>query len=629
MNRIGGKSNTGEGGEDPDRYVPLPNGDSRNSAIKQVASGRFGVTSEYLVNASELQIKMAQGAKPGEGGQLPGTKVYPWIAKTRHTTAGVGLISPPPHHDIYSIEDLAELIHDLKNANRRARISVKLVAEVGVGTIAAGVAKAHAEVVLISGHDGGTGASPQSSITHAGLPWELGLAETHQTLVLNNLRSRIAVETDGQLKTGRDVVVAALLGAEEFGFATAPLVAVGCIMMRVCHLNTCPTGVATQDPKLREKFTGKPEHVVNFMRFIAEDMREQMAQLGFRTIEEMVGRVDRLEPRKAIDHWKAKGFDFSNILYQPDVGPEVGRFQQIGQDHGLEKSMDVMTLLDLCKPAIERGEKVTGELAIRNVNRVVGTITGSEVTRKWGAKGLPEDTIHLKFNGSAGQSFGAFMPKGMTFELEGDANDYFGKGLSGGKVIVRPPSKATFVAEENIIIGNVALYGATGGEAFIRGMAGERFAVRNSGVDTVVEAVGDHGCEYMTGGHVVVLGPAGRNFGAGMSGGIAYVLDENGTFAANVNLQMVDVETLTEPVEIIRVKVLIEKHLKWTESNRAKQVLANWDASVKQFVKIIPKDYKRMLACITRAHEQGLTGDEAIMVAFEENARDLSRVGGN
>ena len=629
MNRIGGKSNTGEGGEDPERIAPLANGDSKNSAIKQVASGRFGVTSEYLVSAKELQIKMAQGAKPGEGGQLPGTKVYPWIAKTRHTTAGVGLISPPPHHDIYSIEDLAELIHDLKNANREARISVKLVAEVGVGTIAAGVAKAHADVVLISGYDGGTGASPQTSITHAGLPWELGLAETHQTLVLNNLRSRIAVETDGQLKTGRDVIIAALLGAEEFGFATAPLVSVGCIMMRVCHLNTCPTGVATQDPKLREKFTGKPEHVVNFMRFIAEDMRQQMAQLGFRTVEEMVGRVDRLEPKKAIDHWKAKGFDFSNILYQPDVGPEVGRFRQVEQDHGLEKALDVTTLLDLCKPAILRGEKVTAELPIRNVNRVVGTITGSEVTRKWGAKGLPEDTIHLKFNGSAGQSFGAFMPKGMTFELEGDANDYFGKGLSGGKVIVRPPARATFVAEDNIIIGNVALYGATGGEAYIRGMAGERFAVRNSGVDAVVEAVGDHGCEYMTGGHVVVLGPAGRNFGAGMSGGVAYVLDEGGGFAANVNMQMVAVEKLTEPVEVNRVKALVEKHLKWTDSNRAKQVLADWDKSVRHFVKVIPKDYQRMLACITRAHDQGLTGDEAIMVAFEENARDLARVGGN
>ncbi len=440
MNRIGGKSNTGEGGEDPERYQPLPNGDSKNSAIKQVASGRFGVTSQYLVNASELQIKMAQGAKPGEGGQLPGTKVYPWIAKTRHTTAGVGLISPPPHHDIYSIEDLAELIHDLKNANRDARISVKLVAEVGVGTIAAGVAKAHADVVLISGHDGGTGASPQTSIAHAGLPWELGLAETHQTLVLNNLRSRIVVETDGQLKTGRDVAVAALLGAEEFGFATAPLVALGCIMMRVCHLNTCPVGVATQDPRLREKFTGKPEHVVNFMRFIAQDMREIMAQLGFRTVEEMIGRVDRLMPRKAIDHWKAKGFDFSNILYQPDVGPEVGRFCQIPQDHGLDKALDVTTLLDLCKPALERGEPVRAELPIRNVNRVVGTITGSEITQKYGPSGLPEDTIHIHFKGSAGQSFGAFMPPGMTFVLEGDANDHLGKGLSGGKIIVFPPA---------------------------------------------------------------------------------------------------------------------------------------------------------------------------------------------
>ncbi len=629
MNRIGGKSNTGEGGEDPERYVTLPNGDSKNSAIKQVASGRFGVTSEYLVNARELQIKMAQGAKPGEGGQLPGTKVYPWIAKTRLTTAGVGLISPPPHHDIYSIEDLKQLIHDLKNANRDARISVKLVAEVGVGTIAAGVAKAHADVVLISGHDGGTGASPLTSLTHAGLPWELGLAETHQTLVLNNLRSRIAVETDGQLKTGRDVVVAALLGAEEFGFATAPLVAVGCIMMRVCHLNTCPVGVATQDPKLRAKFTGKPEHAVNFMRFIAQDMREIMAQLGFRTIEEMVGRVDRLEPRKALNHWKAKGFDFSNILYQPDVGPEVGRFCQIPQDHGLDQSLDVSTLLELCEPAIERGEKVTASLPIRNVNRVVGTITGSAVTRKWGAKGLPEDTISIKFTGSAGQSFGAFMPKGMTFSLEGDANDYCGKGLSGGKIIVLPPAAATFAAEENSVIGNVALYGATRGEAYFRGMAGERFAVRNSGVDAVVEAVGDHGCEYMTGGHVVVLGPTGRNFGAGMSGGVAYVLDERDDFAAKVNMQMVGTEPLSDAAEIAKVRELVERHLQYTGSQRARQVLTKWDKYVKQFVKVIPKDYQRMLACISKAHGQGLTGDEAIMVAFEENARDLARVGGN
>ncbi|MFA5057095.1 MAG: glutamate synthase large subunit, partial [Opitutaceae bacterium] len=629
MNRIGGKSNTGEGGEDPIRYELLPNGDSKNSAIKQVASGRFGVTSEYLVNARELQIKMAQGAKPGEGGQLPGTKVYPWIARTRLTTAGVGLISPPPHHDIYSIEDLAELIHDLKNANRQARISVKLVAEVGVGTIAAGVAKAHADVVLISGHDGGTGASPLTSIKHAGLPWELGLAETHQTLVLNNLRSRIAVETDGQLKTGRDVIIAALLGAEEFGFATAPLVATGCIMMRVCHLNTCPAGVATQDPRLREKFAGKPEHVVNFMRFVAEEAREIMAQLGFRKIEEMIGRVDRLEPRKAIDHWKARGLDFSSILYSPDVGPEVGRYCQIPQDHGLDKSLDLTVLLDLCKPAIERGETVVAEMPIRNVHRVVGTITGSEVTKKWGAKGLPEDTIRIHFKGSAGQSFGAFMPKGMTFTIEGDANDYLGKGLSGGKIAIFPPAGSTFVPEENIIVGNVAFYGATSGEAYIRGMAGERFCVRNSGVNAVVEAVGDHGCEYMTGGRVVVLGPTGRNFAAGMSGGIAYVLDERGVFPGRVNTQMVGVEKLENPREITEVRAMIEKHLAYTKSNRAREVLEAWAQMVPHFVKIMPKDYKRMLACIERAQAQGLSGDEVIMAAFEENARDLSRVGGN
>ncbi|HEX4378164.1 MAG TPA: glutamate synthase large subunit [Steroidobacteraceae bacterium] len=629
MNRIGGKSNTGEGGEDPERYEPLPNGDSKNSAIKQVASGRFGVTSQYLVNARELQIKMAQGAKPGEGGQLPGTKVYPWIAKTRHTTAGVGLISPPPHHDIYSIEDLAELIHDLKNANRDARISVKLVAEVGVGTIAAGVAKAHADVVLISGFDGGTGASPQTSITHAGLPWELGLAETHQTLVLNNLRSRIVVETDGQLKTGRDVVIAALLGAEEFGFATAPLVAMGCIMMRVCHLNTCPAGIATQDPRLREKFGGKPEDAVNFMRFVAQDMREYMAQLGFRTVDEMVGRVDRLAPKKAIDHWKAKGFDFSNILYQPDVGTEVGRYCQMQQDHGLDKALDVTTLLDLCKPALERGEQVRAELPIRNVNRVVGTITGSEVTRKYGPKGLPDDTIRIRFKGSAGQSFGAFMPPGMTFILEGDANDHLGKGLSGGRLIVFPPAGSNFVPEENIIIGNVGLYGATAGEAFIRGMAGERFAVRNSGVDAVVEAVGDHGCEYMTGGHVVVLGSAGRNFGAGMSGGVGYVLDEAGDFPTRVNRQMVDVEGLEEREEIDRVRAMISRHLEFTGSDRARHVLDNWDEMLKKFVRIMPKDFKRAVASLKRAHDQGLSGDEAVMVAFEENARDLARVGGN
>ncbi len=629
MNRIGGRSNTGEGGEDPERYVPLPNGDSRNSAIKQVASGRFGVTSEYLVNARELQIKMAQGAKPGEGGQLPGTKVYPWIAKTRHTTAGVGLISPPPHHDIYSIEDLAELIHDLKNGNRQARISVKLVAEVGVGTIAAGVAKAHADVVLISGHDGGTGASPQTSIQHAGLPWELGLAETHQTLVLNNLRSRITVETDGQLKTGRDVAIAALLGAEEFGFATAPLVALGCIMMRVCHLNTCPAGVATQDPRLRERFAGKPEHVVHFMRFIAEDLREIMAQLGFRNVNEMIGRVDRLEAKQAVDHWKARGFDFSNILYQPDLGPEIGRYRQIDQDHGLDKSLDVTALLEIARPAIERGEKVDARLPIRNVNRVVGTITGSEITRKWGAAGLPDDTVRIRFTGSAGQSFGAFLPRGMTFLLEGDANDYVGKGLSGGKLVIFPPAGSTFVPEENIIIGNVAFYGATAGEAYVRGMAGERFCVRNSGVRAVIEAVGDHGCEYMTGGRVVVLGSAGRNFGAGMSGGIAYVLDEAGDFPGRINTQMVVAERLEDPEEIAEVRGMVERHLAYTQSARAAQVLERWETAVKRFVKVIPKDYRRVIACIKRAHEQGLSGDEAVMAAFEENARDLARVGGN
>jgi len=629
MNRIGGKSNTGEGGEDPDRYTPMPNGDSKNSAIKQVASGRFGVTGEYLVNARELQIKMAQGAKPGEGGQLPGTKVYPWVARTRHTTAGVGLISPPPHHDIYSIEDLAELIHDLKNGNRHARVSVKLVAEVGVGTIAAGVAKAHADVVLISGYDGGTGASPLTSIKHAGLPWELGLAETHQTLVLNNLRSRIAVETDGQLKTGRDVAIAALLGAEEFGFATGPLVATGCIMMRVCHLNTCPAGIATQDPRLRERYQGKPEHVVNFMRFIAEELREIMAQLGFRTIEEMVGRVDKLEARKAVDHWKAKGLDFSNILYSPDMPAEVGRFCQFKQEHGLEKSLDLTVLLEACKPAIEKGEKVILDLGIKNIHRVVGTITGSEISRKYGAKGLPDDTIRVNFKGSAGQSFGAFLPPGMTFSLEGDANDYVGKGLSGGKLAIFPPAASTFKAEENIIIGNVALYGATSGEVYIRGMAGERFCVRNSGVTTVVEGVGDHGCEYMTGGKVVVLGATGRNFAAGMSGGVAYVLDEKGELAKNINMQMVGLKKVDTAAEAASLRAIIEQHHRHTRSVRAEQVLANWEQTLPRFVKVLPRDYERMLACIDRAHAQGLTGDEATMAAFDENARDVSRVGGN
>ncbi|MGN6642076.1 MAG: glutamate synthase large subunit [Verrucomicrobiota bacterium] len=629
MNRLGGKSNTGEGGEDPARYTwTNEQGDSKNSAIKQVASGRFGVTSHYLVNAKELQIKMAQGAKPGEGGELPGKKVFPEIAKTRGTTAGVGLISPPPHHDIYSIEDLAELIHDLKNSNRHARISVKLVAEVGVGTVAAGVAKAHADVVLISGHDGGTGASPLSSIKHAGGPWELGLAETHQTLVLNNLRSRIYVETDGQLKTGRDVAVAALLGAEEFGFATAPLVVLGCIMMRVCHLNTCPVGVATQNPLLRERFSGDPAHVVNFMRFIAEELREIMAKLGFRTIEEMIGRTDRLVPWKAIDHWKARGVDISPILHQPKMGPEVGRFRQMDQDHGLEKSLDLTKILELCKPAIERGEKVKAELPIINVNRVVGTITGSEITKKYGPAGLPEDTVQLKFHGSAGQSFGAFVPKGMTLELAGDANDYFGKGLSGGKLIVYPPKGSTFVPEDNIIIGNVALYGATSGEIFVGGMAGERFGVRNSGVSAVVEAIGDHGCEYMTGGRVVVLGRTGRNFAAGMSGGVAYVLDEAGDFATRCNKELVGLGNLTDAEEIEQVWKLIQRHQAHTNSQRAAKILADWKSYVPKFVKVLPHDYARVQEELKKAEANGLSGDEAVMAAFEANVRDVARVGG-
>ncbi|MCX6904040.1 MAG: glutamate synthase-related protein, partial [Verrucomicrobia bacterium] len=538
------------------------------------------------------------------------------------------LISPPPHHDIYSIEDLAELIHDLKNSNPSARISVKLVSEVGVGTIAAGVAKAHADVVLISGYEGGTGASPQTSIKHAGLPWELGLAETHQTLLLNNLRSRIVVETDGKLLTGRDVVIAALLGAEEFGFATAPLVTLGCIMMRACHLNTCPVGVATQDPQLRKLFTGKPEYVVTFMRFIAQEVRELMAQLGFRTFNEMVGRADRLEVKRAVEHWKAKGLDFSNILYQPDVGPEVGRFCQMPQDHGIEKSLDKRILLKLCEPALERKEKVRATLPIHNVNRVVGTITGSEVTRRYGPEGLPEDTIMVRFKGSAGQSFGAFIPRGMTFTLEGDANDYIGKGLSGGKIIVFPPAGSTFEPEENMIVGNVAFYGATSGEAYVHGMAGERFCVRNSGINAVVAAVGDHGCEYMTGGRVVVLGATGRNFAAGMSGGIAYVMDEQGDFATRCNQQMCNLEKLEDPEEIEAVRLMIQKHADYTRSQRAFKVLALWEQFVPKFVRVIPKDYQRVLRCFKKVKEAGLSGEEAIMAAFEENVRDVARIGG-
>ncbi len=629
MNKIGGKSNTGEGGEDPARFIPEPNGDSRCSAIKQVASGRFGVTSEYLVNAREIQIKMAQGAKPGEGGQLPGRKVYPWVARTRHSTPGVGLISPPPHHDIYSIEDLAELIHDLKNANRDAKINVKLVSEVGVGTIAAGVAKGRADVVLISGYDGGTGASPRTSIRHAGLPWELGLAETHQTLLLNNLRSRITVETDGKLMTGRDVVVAALLGAEEYGFATAPLVVLGCVMMRVCNLDTCPVGIATQNPELRKKFSGKPEYVVNFMRFIAQEIRELMSVLGFRTINEMIGRTDKLEMSDAIDHWKAKGLDFSNILYRPDIPSGYGCYCMFPQDHGIDKSLDKQVLLKLCEAALSKGEKVEASVSIHNTDRVVGTILGSEVTRRYGSKGLPEDTISLHFEGSAGQSFGAFVPKGITLILEGDSNDYIGKGLSGGKVIVHPSKKSTFVPEENIIIGNVAFYGATSGEAYIRGLAGERFCVRNSGVHAVVEGVGDHGCEYMTGGRVIVLGPTGRNFAAGMSGGVAYVLDKNGNFSAVCNKEMVELEHLSDENDITEVKNMISNHLKYTGSENAKKILDNWDEMLPKFVKVIPKDYMRMLQAIKKVQDSGLTGDDALMAAFKANYRDTARIGGN
>jgi glutamate synthase (ferredoxin) len=629
MNRIGGRSNTGEGGEDPARYVLDDNGDSRNSAIKQVASGRFGVTSLYLVNAKELQIKMAQGAKPGEGGQLPGRKVYPWIAKVRHSTPGVGLISPPPHHDIYSIEDLAELIHDLKNANHHARINVKLVAEVGVGTIAAGVAKGHADVILISGHDGGTGASPQTSIKYAGLPWELGVAETHQTLVLNDLRSRVVVETDGQLKTGRDVAIAALLGAEEFGFATTPLVALGCIMMRVCHLDTCPVGVATQNPELRKKFAGDPQHVVNFMYFMAQELREWMAKLGFRTINEMVGRVDKLEARKAVEHWKARGLDFSNILHMPDVPASVGRYCQIPQDHGLDQTLDNQVLLELCEPALTNRERVAATLPIKNTNRVVGTILGSEITRRFGVEGLPEDTIELHFQGSAGQSFGAFIPKGLTLELEGDANDYFGKGLSGGKLIVYPDKAATFNAEENIIVGNVALYGATAGEAYIRGVAGERFAVRNSGVNAVIEGVGDHGCEYMTGGRVVVLGQTGRNFAAGMSGGEAYVYDPDESFAKRCNYEMVDLEKLLDPVDMDEVETMIRRHYEYTDSPVAQYMLEHWGATVAKFVKVMPRDYKRMMEAYAQVTAEGLSGEEAMMAAFDLNKNDTARVGGN
>jgi len=622
MNRLGGKSNTGEGGEDIDRFTPDENGDSRRSAIKQVASGRFGVTSFYLVNSDEIQIKIVQGAKPGEGGELPGHKVLPPIAKTRGTTPGVGLISPPPHHDIYSIEDLAELIHDLKNSNHHARINVKLVSEVGVGTVAAGVAKAKADVILVSGYDGGTGASPRSSIQHAGAPWELGLAETNQTLLLNDLRSRVVLETDGQLKTGRDVAIACLLGAEEFGFATAPLVTLGCLMMRVCHKNTCPVGIATQDPRLRAKFAGGADAVVNFMNFVAEEIRETMARLGFRTINEMVGRVDKLELRKAIDHWKAKGLDYSGILYRPEVGPEVGTYCQMKQDHLLDKCLDNREILKQAQPAITNGQSVCIDLPIINTDRVVGTITGAEISRKHGPDGLHEDTVRINLTGSAGQSLGAFCPKGMTFTVVGDTNDYLGKGLSGAKIIVRPPEDSSFEAHENIIAGNVCFYGATAGSAFVSGVVGERFCVRNSGVHAVVEGLGDHGCEYMTGGLVLCLGKTGRNFGAGMSGGVAYIFDEDGDFlTTKLNTEMVKTYPLVEceDAEIDKVKNLISSHLEYTGSSRAKYLLENWDDTSPKFIKVMPEDYERVLLALKKAEERGLQGDDAIQAAFEEN----------
>ncbi len=629
MNRIGGKSNTGEGGEDPARYERMANGDSKNSAIKQVASGRFGVTSQYLVEAREIQIKMAQGAKPGEGGQLPGPKVYPWIAKVRHATPGVGLISPPPHHDIYSIEDLAQLIHDLKNANPGARISVKLVSESGVGTIAAGVAKAHADVILISGFDGGTGAASLTSIRHAGAPWELGLAEAQQVLVMNNLRSRVVLEADGQLKSGRDVIVAALLGAEEFGFATGALLALGCVMMRACHKNTCPVGVATQDPELRKRFDGDPQHVVNFMRFIAMEVRELMAQLGYRQFYKLVGRSEHLEMRRGVDHWKARTLDFTRMLWKPSVSRDIKRTFRVSQDHGLDKALDATTLLPLCRPAIESRTPVSATLPISNVNRTVGTMLGSEITRRWGAGGLPDDTIRLQFQGSAGQSFGAFIPKGLTLSLEGDANDYLGKGLSGGRIAVFPPRTSTFVPEENVVIGNVACYGATAGEAFIRGLAGERFCVRNSGATAVVEGIGDHGCEYMTGGEVVILGRAGRNFGAGMSGGVAWVLDETGDFPARSNLDLVGMGPIEDPLEAEHLKDLITRHATATQSKRAITILHDWVVWLPRFVRVMPHDYERVLESQARMREKGLSEDEAVLAAFEENARSLSRADGN
>jgi glutamate synthase (ferredoxin) len=594
MNRIGGKSNSGEGGEDQERFYKDSNGDWKNSAIKQVASGRFGVTSNYLTNAKEIQIKMAQGAKPGEGGQLPGQKVNPDIAKTRNSTPYVGLISPPPHHDIYSIEDLSQLIYDLKSANREARINVKLVSEVGVGTVAAGVAKAKADVVLISGYDGGTGASPLTSLKHAGLPWELGLSEAQQTLVMNDLRSRIVVECDGQLKTGRDVAIACLLGAEEFGFATAPLVASGCIMMRACHLNTCPVGIATQNPELRKKFKGKPEHVVNFMYFVAQELREIMAKLGFRTVDEMVGKVEKLDRNKAIAHYKSRGIDLTPILHRVEVAEDVQLFNTSKQDHQLEKALD-FEIIDKAHPALFRKEPTVLDLKINNENRAVGAILSNEISKIYGSQGLPDNTLKINFTGSAGQSFGAFATKGLTLNVIGNTNDYLGKGLSGAKLAIRVPDESTIIPEENIIIGNVALYGATSGEVYINGKAGERFCVRNSGARAVVEGIGDHGCEYMTGGVAVILGEVGRNFGAGMSGGIAYVYDPHKSFEKRCNQEGLNLDHLSEASDLTELKQLIENHYNATLSPLAQRILEEWETTQKEFIRVFPEEYRQAL----------------------------------
>ena len=595
MNELGGKSNTGEGGEDPIRFKPLEDGVSKRSAIKQVASGRFGVTMHYLTNSDEIQIKISQGAKPGEGGELPGKKVDEYIAKIRHSTPGVGLISPPPHHDIYSIEDMAQLIHDLKNANRSSRISVKLVSEIGVGTIASGVVKAKTDHLVIAGHDGGTGASPLTSIKHAGLPWELGVAETHQTLVMNNLRSRVVLQTDGQIKTGRDVAIAALLGAEEFGFATAPLVTLGCIMMRKCHLNTCPVGIATQDEELRKKFKGKPEHVVNYLFMVAKDLRNIMAEMGFKTVNDMIGRVDCLKADDAIDHWKRRGLDFSNILKPAEkIFDNTEVYNTIKQDHGLDKALD-KTLIKKAQEAIKHKKRSIIESKVVNTNRVVGTMLSNEVTKIWEDAGLPDDTLKIKLHGSAGQSLAAWLVKGVCIELEGDANDFVGKGLSGGKLIIYPPKESSFKAEENILLGNVALYGATKGEAYFRGIAAERFCVRNSGAEVVVEGIGDHGCEYMTGGKAVILGPTGRNFGAGMSGGEAYVYDPEKSFPSKCNTDTFELENVEEQKDIKELIRLVTNHRKYTGSEIAKKILSNWEEEIKHFVKVMPTDYKRVL----------------------------------